>query len=46
MKHFIEPKGFLTEAEYTELIEDMKATYVCGEYLCMSPYYIYTGSKK
>jgi ubiquinone/menaquinone biosynthesis C-methylase UbiE len=46
MNYFLEPKGFLTKAEYAELIEDMKATYACGEYLCMSPYYIYTGRKK
>jgi len=36
----------IPEAEYAELIEDMKATYACGEYLCMSPYYIYVGRKK
>jgi hypothetical protein len=43
MNYFIEPNGFLTEGEYIELIEDMKTTYALGEYLCMSPYYIYTG---
>ena len=46
MKYFLEPKGFLTEAEYTELIADMKETYTRGKYLCTSPYYIYTGRKK
>jgi hypothetical protein len=45
MKYFLKPVGFLTEVEYSELIADMNDTYSRGEYLCMSPYYIYTGKK-
>lgn len=45
MNCFLKPKGFLTEVEYMELIEDINDTYTHGEYLCMSPYYIYTGRK-
>ena len=46
MHAFLEPKGFLTEAEYRELIADMAETHARGEYLCMSPYYIYKGRKR
>ena len=46
MHHFIEPKGFLTEEEYEELIDDMEETYTKGEYLCVSPYYVFAGRKK
>ena len=46
MNHFIEPKGFLTKSEYEELVENMKTSYACGDYLCTSPYYIYVGRKK
>ena len=33
MNSFIEPKGFLSEMEYAELIADMKETAASGEYL-------------
>ena len=46
MNAFIEPKGFLTEMEYAELIADMKETDARGAYLCVSPYYVFIGRKK
>jgi len=46
MNSFIEPNGFLSEMEYAELIADMKETAASGQYLWMSPYYVYRGKKK
>jgi|GEM_PF-954085 len=41
----LEQKGFLTQAEYEELLADMKDTCDRGEYIYVSPYYVYTGEK-
>jgi SAM-dependent methyltransferase len=46
MNNFLKPTGFLTKAEYEELLRDMEITQQRGEYLCMSPYYIYQGRKR
>ena len=46
MKYFLGPGGFLTEVEYAELIADMNETYARGQYLYVSPYYVYIGRKK
>jgi ubiquinone/menaquinone biosynthesis C-methylase UbiE len=45
MNYFLEPKGFLSQAEYDELISDVAAAYQRGEYLFSAPFYIYKGVK-
>lgn len=45
MRSFLEPKGFLSQAEYDELITDIIKTYENGEYLFSEPFYIYKGIK-
>jgi SAM-dependent methyltransferase len=46
MKCFIEPKGFLSQEEYDELIADVTKTNDNGEYLFSEQFYIYKGLKK
>ena len=45
MHDFIQPKGFLTQAEYDELLADLQNTYKKDEYLFSAPFYIYIGTK-
>ena len=46
MNCFLEPKGFLSQSEYDELIADITAAYENGEYLFSEPFYIFKGIKK
>lgn len=46
MNDFTADGGFLTQAEYEELLADMQSASDRGEYLFSAPYYIYSGVKK
>ena len=45
MQYFLGPQGFLSEAEYAELLADMEDVYARGAYLYAAPYYVYRGRK-